>query len=112
MRSTDAIDAATRARLREQLIRYFPAFLQLEGELDADWKLDLLERAPTPRSTTALTKLRVSKILERHRARRRDAGQILARLRLRPTRCIRNSNSCGFPVDVSGLRPSLQGYAL
>src|SRR6478672_6873345 len=38
------------SRLREQLIRYFPAFLQLEGELDADWKLELLERAPTPRS--------------------------------------------------------------
>jgi hypothetical protein len=36
----------------------------------------------------------------------------LARLRLRPTRCIRNPNSCGFPVDVSGLRPSLQGHAL
>jgi hypothetical protein len=32
MRSTDAID---------------------EGELDADWKLELLERAPTPRSATA-----------------------------------------------------------
>ena len=66
------------SRLREQLIRYFPAFLQLEGELDADWKLELLEPAPTPRSATALTKLRVSKILERHRARGRDAGQMLA----------------------------------
>jgi hypothetical protein len=64
------------SRLREQLIRYFPAFLQLDGELDADWKLELLECAPTPRSATALTKL--SKILERHRVRRRDAGQMLA----------------------------------
>jgi hypothetical protein len=33
----------------------------------------------------------------------------LARLRLRPTRCIRIPNSCGFPVDVSGLRSSLPG---
>ena len=66
------------SRLREQLLRYFPAFLQLDGELDADWKLELIERAPTPRSAATLTRSRVSKILEKHRARGRDAGQVLA----------------------------------
>ena len=66
------------SRLREQLLRYFPAFLRLEGELDADWKLALIERAPTPRSAAKLTRLKVSKILGQHRARGRDAGHILA----------------------------------
>jgi transposase len=45
------------SRLREQLLRYFPAFLKLEGDLDADWKLELLERALTPRSAATLSRV-------------------------------------------------------
>jgi hypothetical protein len=66
------------SRLREQLLRYFPAFLEFEGELDADWKLELLERAPTPRSAATLSRLRATKILERNRVRGRDAREVLA----------------------------------
>jgi transposase len=66
------------SRLREQLLRYFPAFLQLEGEFDADWKLELLERAPTPKAAAALSRSRVSKILERNRVRAKEARDILA----------------------------------
>jgi hypothetical protein len=36
----------------------------------------------------------------------------LARLRLRPTRCIAAERITGYPVDMSGLRPSLHGQAL
>jgi hypothetical protein len=66
------------SRLREQLLRYFPAFLELEGDLDADWKLELLERALTPRSAATLSKVHVTKILQRNRVRGRDAREILA----------------------------------
>jgi transposase len=66
------------SRLREQLLRYFPAFLQLEGDLDADWKLELLERAPTPGAAVKLSSLRVTKILERNRAYKRNAREVLA----------------------------------
>ena len=65
------------SRLREQLLRYFPAFLELEGDLDADWKLELLERALTPRSAATLSRVHVTKILERNRVRGRDAREIL-----------------------------------
>ncbi len=68
------------SRLREQLLRYFPAFLEFEGDLDADWKLELLERAPTPSSANKLSRLRVTKILERNRVRGRDAQEVLATL--------------------------------
>ena len=60
-------------RLREQLLRYFLAFLELEGDLDADWNLELLERALTPRSAATLSRVHVTKILERNRVRGRDA---------------------------------------
>ena len=66
------------SRLREQLLRYFPAFLALDGELGADWKLELLECAPTPRSAATLSRLRVTKILQRNRTRGKDVGEILA----------------------------------
>jgi transposase len=66
------------SRLREQLLRYFPAFLQLDSDLDADWKLELIERAPTPSLAAKLTRSRVSKVLEKQRARAQDAEQILA----------------------------------
>ena len=35
-------------RLREQLWRYFPALLELEDDLGAEWLLELWEAAPTP----------------------------------------------------------------
>src|SRR3954454_24785974 len=35
-------------RLREQLWRYFPAMLELENDLGAEWLLDLWEAVPTP----------------------------------------------------------------
>ena len=35
-------------RLREQLWRYYPQFLQLGTDLAAEWMLNLWKRAPTP----------------------------------------------------------------
>lgn len=57
-------------RLREQLWRYFPALLDLEGDLAAEWLIDFLEIAPTPRKASRLREATVAKLLKRHRIRR------------------------------------------
>jgi hypothetical protein len=95
------------SRLREQLLRYFPAFLQLEGELDADWKLELLERAPTPRAAAALSRLRVLKILERNRVRRKDARDILAVLQ-QPAVVTSPGTTEAAAAHVTALRASIR----
>jgi transposase len=71
-------------RLREQLWRYYPAMLELEGDLGAEWLLDLWEAAPTPGKAVRIREATAAKILKRHRIRRFDAGHVLAVLRKPP----------------------------
>jgi transposase len=68
-------------RLREQLWRYFPAFLELDGDLGAEWLLDLWETAPTPAKAVRIREATIAKLLKRHRIRRFDAAHVLAVLR-------------------------------
>jgi transposase len=68
-------------RLREQLWRYFPALLELDGDLGAEWLLELWERTPTPAKAARLRKATLAKLLKRHRIRRFDAAHVLAVLR-------------------------------
>jgi transposase len=65
-------------RLREQLWRYFPAMLELESDLGAEWLLDLWELAPTPKKAARIRELTAAKVLKRHRIRRFDAAHVLA----------------------------------
>ena len=71
-------------RLREQLWRYYPAMLELESDLGAEWLLELWELAPTPGQATRIREVSVAKILKRHRIRRFDAVHVLAELRKPP----------------------------
>ncbi|BCH21513.1 IS110 family transposase [Mesorhizobium sp. L-8-3] len=72
-------------RLREQLWRYLPAFLELvDDDLGAEWLLELWEAAPTPAKAARLHAATVAKLLKRHRIRRFDAAQVLAVLRKPP----------------------------
>jgi transposase len=71
-------------RLREQLWRYFPAMLELESDLGAEWLLDLWELAPTPKKAARIRELTAAKVLKRHRIRRFDAAHVLAVLRKQP----------------------------
>ncbi|MGA7324896.1 MAG: IS110 family transposase [Rhodomicrobium sp.] len=73
-------------RLREQLWRYYPAMLELESDLGAEWLLELWELAPTPGQATRIREVSVAKILKRHRIRRFDAVHVLAELRKPPVR--------------------------
>lgn len=71
-------------RLREQLWRYFPAMLELENDLGAEWFLDLWEASPTPGKAARIREATVAKLLKRNRIRRFDAAHVLAVLRKPP----------------------------
>jgi transposase len=71
-------------RLREQLWRYFPAMLELDSDLGAEWLLDLWEAAPTPDKAGRVREATIAKILKRHRLRRFDAAHVLGVLRQPP----------------------------
>ena len=64
----------------------FPALLELEGDLGAEWLLELWEAAPTPDTASRLREATIAKLLKRHRIRRFDAAFVVNTLR-RPSRC-------------------------
>ena len=67
--------------LREQLQRYFPAFLALGGEDDASWKMALLELAPTPAEAASLPRAKLARLIKAHRVRCHDADAMRAILK-------------------------------
>lgn len=69
------------SRLRDQLQRYFPAFLALGGDDDAAWKLALLELATTPAMAASLPRAKVTRLLKAHHVRCHDSCAVLAILR-------------------------------
>jgi len=71
-------------RLRELLWRYFPAMLELESDLGAEWLLDLWETAQTPDKATRIRETTIAKVLKRNRIRRFDASHVLGVLRKPP----------------------------
>ena len=73
-------------RLREPFWRYFPALLELEDDLGAEWLLDLWETAPTPQKASRLREATIAKLLKRHRIRRLDAAAVMQALRSAPLR--------------------------
>jgi transposase len=80
----DLRDEANRLtnRVREQLLRYYPALLTLCPAMDEPWAWALWELAPTPAAATALRARRVTTLLTTHRIRRVDAATVLAALRV------------------------------
>ena len=71
-------------RMREQLWRYFPAMLDLEDDLGAEWLLDLWQAVPTPDKSARIRETTLVKLLKRHRIRRFDAAHLLDVLRRPP----------------------------
>lgn len=71
-------------RLRQQLWRYFPAFLELEADLGAPWAIELWQAMPTPEAAKRVRKTSIEAILKRHRIRRLSPEQVLDILRQRP----------------------------
>jgi len=73
-------------RMREQLWRYFPAMLELEDDLGAEWLLDLWDIVPTPDKAARVREPTIAKLLKRHRIRRVDAAHVLEVLRRPPVK--------------------------
>src|SRR5271166_2665211 len=71
-------------RLREQLWRYFPAMLELESDLGAEWFLELWEAVPAPAKAARIREATVAKVLKCNRIRRFDAAHVLEVLRKQP----------------------------
>jgi transposase len=71
-------------RLREQLWRYFPAMLELDQDLGAEWFLDLWELVPTPDKAVRIRETSIARILKSRRIRRLTAAEVLAMLRKPP----------------------------
>ncbi|MBE7157987.1 MAG: IS110 family transposase [Rhodospirillales bacterium] len=64
-------------RLRQQLWRYYPQFLELVDEMSAEWLLELWSMAPTPERAIRLRPSAISRLLARHRVRKFDAASVL-----------------------------------
>ena len=71
-------------RVREQLWRYYPQFLELGADLGADSTLALWQLAPTPEAARRVRPSTVAKLLKKHRLRRLQANSVLAALRSEP----------------------------
>ena len=71
-------------RMREQLWRYFPALLELDDDLGAEWLLELWKNVPAPDKATRVRETTIARLLKRHRIRRFDAAHVLAVLRQQP----------------------------
>jgi transposase len=71
-------------RLRQELWRYFPAFLGLDTELHASWLLELWKLVPSPAKAKRVRKTSIAALLKRNRIRRFDAEKLLDILRQAP----------------------------
>ena len=89
-------------RLREQLWRYFPALLELEDNLGAEWLLELWEAAPTPDTASRLCEATIAKLLKRHRIRRFDAAFVANTLCRPPVRVAAET------VEAASASPDLE----
>ena len=69
-------------RMRQQLWRYYPQFLEaVDNDVAAPWALELWRRAPTPCRGGRIREATLAKLLKQHRIRRIDAATLRARLR-------------------------------
>ena len=69
-------------RMRQQLWRYYPQFLDaVDDDVAAPWALDLWQSLPTPRAGHRVREVTLTRVLKQHRIRRIDAATLRARLR-------------------------------
>ena len=69
-------------RMRQQLWRYYPQFLDVVGnDVAAPWALDLWRHLPTPRAGQRVRGVALTRVLKQYRIRRIDATTLRERLR-------------------------------
>lgn len=72
------------SRMRDQLWRYFPAFLELDADPASECLLELWLLVPTPEAARKVRDTLVADILKRYRVRRYSADEVLKILRQKP----------------------------
>jgi transposase len=95
------------SRMRDQLARYFPAFLTLKGDEDAAWKLALLEMATTPAMARALPRAKLARLIKTHHVRCHDADEALAILRA-PAPAVSQATVAAASAHVRSLLKSIR----
>ena len=69
-------------RMRQQLWRYYPQFLDaVDDDVAAPWALELWRRLPTPRAGQRVREVTLTRVLKQHRIRRIDAATLRSKLR-------------------------------
>ena len=68
-------------RTRQQLWRYYPQVLKVEGNLAKTWVRELWTLVPTPDAARRVRVKTVAALLKKHRVRRIDAETVVERLR-------------------------------
>ncbi len=68
-------------RAREQLWRYYPQLLKVEGDLTKVWARDLWSLVPTPEKARRVRLKTIAALLKHHRVRRIDAETVRETLR-------------------------------
>ena len=69
-------------RMRDQLWRYYPQFLDaVDSDVAAPWALHLWRSLPTPRAGQRARQVTLTRVLKQHRIRRIDAATLRERLR-------------------------------
>ena len=82
----DLVEDRTRLinKLKAQLQRYYPAFLEAAPDLGRTWAFDLWTLAPTPQKARRVRKSSVEAVLRKNRARAARAESVLDVLRGKP----------------------------
>ena len=71
-------------RFREELLRYYPQFLDVASDIGRDWFLRLWEIAPTPAVAARVREITIAKHLLERKVRAIKAKDVLAKLRQKP----------------------------
>ena len=70
-------------RMRDQLWRYYPEFVDVVGDITTHWALALWNRVPTPAVARSMRLSTLDKFLKKHRVRRISAEELRGRLTAR-----------------------------
>jgi len=71
-------------RLKQQLLRYFPQFLELYDDVAAPWMLALWAHVPTPKHARKVQARSIARILKEHRIRKHTGREVLKVLKQKP----------------------------
>lgn len=72
------------SRFREELLRYYPQFLELADDIGRDWFLALWELVPTPAVARRVRETKIADLLLTRRVRSKKPNEMLAKLREKP----------------------------